>query len=72
MLSRSSDSARRRAARGALALGAALALSPFLPGTAHTAHAAIGGCAGDPVVVLSNGATIDLSAVADASTPWLK
>jgi len=67
MLSLSSGSARRRTTRGALAFGAAIALSSLLPGTTHTAHAAIGGCAGDPVVVLSNGATVDLGVVADAS-----
>lgn len=51
-----------RPLRVAAILTAGLLVSPLL---APRAHAIIGGCGGDPVVVLSNGATIDLSTTAD-------
>jgi hypothetical protein len=44
---------------GAAALFAALATSPFMAGSAHANYSI---CRSDPVVVLSNLATIDLSA----------
>ena len=52
---------------GAALLSASLLASPLL---APRAHAIIGGCGGDPIVVLSNGTALDLSTTAttDAST----
>ncbi len=43
-----------------------LLLGPLLT---PDAHAIIGGCGGDPIVVLSNRVTIDLSTVANDSAP---
>ncbi len=52
---------------GAALLSAGLLASPLL---APHAHAIIGGCGGDPIVVLSNGTILDLSTTAntEAST----
>ena len=52
-----------RPLRIAALLTAGLIVGPPL---APRAHAIIGGCAGDPIVVLSNGVIIDLSASSDA------
>ncbi len=56
-----------RPVRIAALLTTGLLVSPLL---APQAHAIIGGCGGDPIVVLSNGTTLDLSTTAttDAST----
>ena len=56
-------------------LGAAALLSAGLlasPLWAPQAHAIIAGCGGDPVVVLSNGTTLDLSTTADTDASTVR
>ncbi len=54
---------RSRPLRVAALLTAGLLAGPPL---APHAHAIIGGCGGDPIVVLSDGTTIDVNATTDA------
>jgi len=55
-------------------LAAALLLSGVMPGLLHTtsAHAAITGCRRDPVVTLSNGVQVQLTAAIATSTSNVK
>jgi len=53
-----------RAARGGVALGVGLLAGALLM-PAAPAQASIGGCRSDPVVILSDGVTLDLSATID-------
>lgn len=64
-------SARRmgRPLGGAVLLSAALLVSPLL--TPH-AQAIIGGCGGDPVVVLSDGTILDLNVRADTGASTVR
>jgi len=54
---------------GAALLSVGLLASPLL---APRAHAIIGGCRGDPVVVLSNGTALDLNATADTDASTVR
>jgi len=54
--------ARRRALFTPAVLAAALLVNPFVR---PVAHASIGGCGSDPVVILSTGVSVDLSATID-------
>lgn len=58
----------RCVARASVAVAIALAGMVALPGAAPRAHAELVGCRSDPVVVLSNGAILDLGAnITDAA-----
>jgi len=65
----------RSAQRLGRPLGAAALLSAGLlasPLLAPRAHAIIGGCGGDPIVVLSNGTALDLSTTADTDASTVR
>jgi len=65
----------RSAQRLGRPLGAAALLSAGLlasPLLTPQAHAIIGGCGGDPIVVLSDGTTLDLNATADTDASTVR